>query len=415
MIDDLAPELVRALDELAPADPTARERWGNVLARLEQRERAETAQHRWPPRRRLVLAAALVAIVLTAVAAATYFALRDEGGTPIDLTLIGDGDHSTVAGESSAIIVSIALPHGGPRTLWTCPQRDFCGSLTSVAWTPDGRRLAFTLDQMGGTSTFVGLHLIDLATGRDIRVPAVPAGPAGLRMLRRMAAVRTFGCVNPIQLAWSPDGARLAYTCESTRTIWRRSAVYTIRPDGTDRRRLPTRVPNAAWAAWSPDGAHIAFATAPRRDTPIWTDTRQPRIHVHSSIVVMRLDGSDRRVVAPDGTAPTWSPDGRRIAYAGRCGIEVVHLRDQPATVSCVAPGLRDGVPAWAPDGEHIAVAAADGTWLVGLDGRRPSRLTDLRNTTYWGLARPTWRPPTAPGPDDRREPAPCTDPATCR
>ena len=48
-------------------------------------------------------------------------------------------------------------PGGRLRTLWRCPERGvFCGDLTSIAWSPDGKRLAFTLDELGGMSGYVG-------------------------------------------------------------------------------------------------------------------------------------------------------------------------------------------------------------------------------------------------------------------
>jgi TolB protein len=88
---------------------------------------------------------------------------------------------------------------------------------------------------------------------------------------------------------------------------------------------------------------------------------------------------------------PTWSPDGRSIAYvAGRArggGLEprvestvrVVGVRDRR---SRVVHRLRDGSlsgMAWSPDGRHLALALSDGIHALRLDDGTLRRLTDDR------------------------------------
>ena len=76
--------------------------------------------------------------------------------------------------------------------------------------------------------------------------------------------------------------------------------------DGTDQVRIgdgtvkfPTKVTDAAW---SPDGSRILFERS-------WG--RRPRKHVY----VMNADGgAQHQVGALEGSMPTWSPDGTRIA-----------------------------------------------------------------------------------------------------
>jgi Tol biopolymer transport system component len=73
--------------------------------------------------------------------------------------------------------------------------------------------------------------------------------------------------------------------------------------DGSDRVRL-TAGPNDFAPTWSPDGARIAF---------VRTSASSQR----QEIVVMNADGTDQRSLTPAGesdSCPAWSPDGGQIA-----------------------------------------------------------------------------------------------------
>jgi hypothetical protein len=73
---DWSPELAVALDGLVPLGDGSRANWDDVLAR-EGRRREWWIGSRRPSRRlRLAIVVALVFLLLTAVATATYFALR---------------------------------------------------------------------------------------------------------------------------------------------------------------------------------------------------------------------------------------------------------------------------------------------------------------------------------------------------
>jgi dipeptidyl aminopeptidase/acylaminoacyl peptidase len=297
---DLHSDLALRLDRLVPAEALAGD-WADVVRRT----------RREPRRRRrafkLAVGTALF-LVLAAVATATYVALTRSGSGPLPgaLTVINGGP------AGAAQIVEVR-PGGKARVLWHCPENVFCGELVGVDWSPDARHVAFTLDELGGASAYVGLHIVDVATDRDIHIPHVPLAypmapqPRAVfeRLLRQ--SDQRLGCRWPHSVAWSPDGTRLAYDCGDSG----HRAIFTIRSDGTGHLRLPARLPNVSGPAWSPDGSRIAFAGS---------TTNGP-----SSIYVMRLDGSKRVLVARHGTDPDWSPDGRTIAYRHHRGIALVN------------------------------------------------------------------------------------------
>lgn len=265
--------------------------------------------------------------------------------------------------------VSTVDPRGGLRPLVRCPHHDeFCGEVESAAWAPDGRRIALSVTTIVVPTPYAGLHIVDTATGRDRQI----AGPC-------------MAC-DWQDLAWSPDGRRLAFV--------RSGSIYLINADGSGRRDLHTGTDSHdSSPSWSPDGKWIAYSTA---------------VAGHSSVSVIRVDGSARRLLVRRGSAPAWSPDGRVIAYRRGCGIRLVTAagRDatRPTTSNCQAMGVR-GSPVWSPDGRELAVAgpvrnrwstAPQGTWVMNADG------TDLRLLTPsvgFGILgeqpRPTWQPRT--------------------
>ena len=365
------------------------------------------SSHR-PRRRRVALLAAAVLVLLAAVASAAYLVLhspappiRPDGG---QLTL----PRITGGGNGPASIAAVSAD-GRLKTLWRCAPHGFCGSITSLAWSPDGTRVAFTLDEIGGLSAYIGLHIIDLATGKDIHIPGLPhASPterqsdATFTKLRRQAT-RRLGCPFPTDVAWSPDSRWIAYACPWGLGISPGpSRIFVIRNDGSERRAVPTGVTTALSPTWSPDGSQIAFATArvPRGRTR--SDTRDPYTEIRSAVYAVGLDGSHRRLLAREATAPSWSPDGSAIAYQSAChGIglvspagEVLTPGAEPGVCAAIGPA---GAPAWSPDGTQIAIESQAGLYVVHADGSRLDRVRGADGQQIFDTARPAWAPGVSP------------------
>jgi Tol biopolymer transport system component len=279
------------------------------------------------------------------------------------LTIIGGAGISTIGRD------------GRLARLFSCDASHGCYDLESIAWSPDGRRLAFSVTSVGAESVYNGIHVYDPVTGRD----------------------RQISFRDGFSLAWSPDGSRIAYV-ESSHFSFPWGSIFVIDPDGSHRRLVGTGTSGGDMSpSWSPDGKRLVFAT-----------TANPYVArlTNSSVSIVDVDGSHRRLLVEHASAPAWSPDGARIAYHAACrGIGLITLAGVDATpqspaFGCRATAVRRGNPVWSPDGRKLAVANALGVFVINVRSRSPAKEVELvtpfgsRDTGLgtFRTARPSWR-----------------------
>jgi hypothetical protein len=392
---DWVPELAAALDELVPLDDGSSATWDDVVARAGSRRRLWIARRQPGYRLRVAIVVTLVFFLLAGVATATYLALRS---SPAGL----------IIPRTKEPAFAMLDANGRPHDIWRCPRTWIC-DIPGVALSPDGRQLALSLGEIGGQSTNVGMHMVDVRTGAVSRIPdAALRGKTNAERLDALVLrqVRIFGCVFPSNLAWSPDGSRLAYSCATGRGL-PLDHIYTIRPDGTGRRLVPTHAFDAVSATWSPDAKRIAFSSCfyPVVERQSKFGFRSCR----SSVYVVDVDGRNQRRLAP-GSLPDWSPDGRTIAYVspGCHGADSTswRIRLMTPTGRDVTPGgggcagigpPQSIVPAWSPDGRRIAIAAETALYVMNADGSGLERVLrgNFLNRGFGGPQRPLWKPLT--------------------
>lgn len=267
----------------------------------------------------------------------------------------------------------------------------------------------------------LGIAAVTFGGSEKARVPVAPAdGVANGQILYRVGGEggSTWYSVMPdgssrqvvfdddqkpwlAQIAWSPDGTRIAYQ----NPIVDERGIFVANADGSDAVRL-TEGANDAWPSWSPDGTRILFSST-RYDPsippcePAGLDATCP-----TDIYAVEVDGSNVRRLTTDPVAEyraTWSPTGERIAFERntqdpplmRPAIFTMNPDGTDIRQVSSGDGGSDFWPNWSPDGERLAFASIRyedwGIWVVDADGSNERLILGGTGAGY--VDNPVWSP----------------------
>ena len=191
-------------------------------------------------------------------------------------------------------------------------REDLLGQPSNISWSPDSRRMAYAGDVGAGSAIFI--------------VDRRAFGPTQI-------VVETLRAIDP---AWSPDGSVIAFQSKVD------TALHIVVPDGTGERPLTWLKGTDLWPEWSPDGSALVVAAWLNGNFDIYT------VSAHGRTVTNVSNN------LADEYSPSWSNDGRRLAW-GRA------VTKEPSNDSHA----------------FVVVANADGTGQKVLPERR-SRPADL-------------------------------------
>jgi Tol biopolymer transport system component len=202
---------------------------------------------------------------------------------------------------------------------------------------------------------------------------------ATVRLLRVLSAALVLTAAlsaAPAQASNRGINGRIVFTANLKGRSWE---LYTMRPDGSDRRKLTktgSQDTSSYSPDYSPDGTMIAFhAPSDSGDYAIWT---------------VNADGSGLRQVTHDPGHtelwPNWSPDGSKLLFSrtdryGYVQIVVINA-DGSGDMKILTTGRNDGfMPMWTPDGAQIVFGSArkgqtSAVWIMNADGSNPRQLT---------------------------------------
>jgi dipeptidyl aminopeptidase/acylaminoacyl peptidase len=281
-----------------------------------------------------------------------------------------------------------------PADRWTPEEQMKVRIVSSVTPSPDGRRVAFTVngpvmtDEKSEFLTQIWVGAADGSASRQF----------------------TFGEKSSTNPQWSPDGQWVAFTSSRSgkNNIWR------IRTDGGEAEQVTDVKTGVGSFAFSPDGRWIAYTMSDppsdaeekakkRKDDPTLVDEDYKMSHLW--VITFEADAAGKReprqLTEGDfhvgggfgGQAFDWSPDGKSIAFTHtptprvndwtRGDISMVDVATgavRPLAVTARA----ESSPVYSPDGRWIAYSASDEpvTWgftrhvyVVEAAGGAPRRL----------------------------------------
>ena len=212
---------------------------------------------------------------------------------------------------------------------------------SSATWSPDGRQIAFHASASG---TGLPIKADPGAATQDSDIFII-AGNDGLRSHGKPRNLTATPAAIDDDADWSADGVTIVFTSHAATDNAVNSAtaeIYSIKADGTGKPvRLTNNTEEERAPSWSPNGKRIAFCC--RRNGPDF------------EICVMNADGSGQTVLtdnsAPDLT-PTWSPDARKIVFhrpvggAARFQLFSIAIDGTGETQLTFPPGL-NAFPNW--------------------------------------------------------------------
>ena len=261
--------------------------------------------------------------------------------------------------------------------LWAVPLRRSEGrpaiklseNAIQPAYTADGQRLAYLA--FAGDGRWEA-HVLDLASGQEESWGAADWRMGPVWIGKRLAFVRGGRVLlggkgaeaTAVNLPALPAGARIRLSADGGSAAWSDGMnLWAVPRLGAEPRLLVsgTQVLNFTW---SPDGHRLAYITADENPSPeLW---------------VVDVEGEEAPLLLIQGraelfSAPSWSPDGRTLAFSRTpLGAETASAGDiwlVNADGGNLRPLLRNDLeessPAWSPDGHYLAFNRAGNVWVL--------------------------------------------------
>lgn len=250
------------------------------------------------------------------------------------------------------------VPTAGPATA----ARQFTRgdkSVSNLAWSPDGKLLAFTMDAGEEKEAKPQVWFMYADGGEPWQVTKHKSGVRGFE--------------------FSPDGKTLLLAAtapvseDQEKRVKEKDDAVVVDHDFKmaqlwtwniltgEEKQISKGDFTVSDARWSPDGSHITFTTNP---TPRLDD-----IALGTVRILDVASGTERKLV--DSADPThtarWSPDGKWIAYLSSPGLLIYKENLFVVEAGGAAPKklsaafeLNAGEPIWSPDGKEIFFSSDD-------------------------------------------------------
>ncbi len=185
-------------------------------------------------------------------------------------------------------------------------------------WSPDGKMIAYVKNN--------DIHIIDLATKQITRLtswsscffpswspdgkkiafdaitnwPTVPGDSAGIWVMNTKGSKKRL-VIKGRSPHYSPDGAQFVYVGGAGSAKGTETQIWLADTSGSNQKQLTNNSISNWDPIWSPNGSFIAWGSSGNKD--------------NAGIWIMNADGTGEHLLVGKGGHPTWSPDGKKIAF----------------------------------------------------------------------------------------------------
>jgi len=294
---------------------------------------------------------------------------------------------------------------------------DFNGDDGSPMWSPDGRRLYYVSEQLGGPANVVYVDITATTTGTQIGKPQkltrhTDDGIHRARISRngewivyecgldlwvastkdgssRKIAIEAYvdDKVNPEKLVTSTNGATdfSPNPSETHIAFVIRGAIFLMPQTGGKAIRLTNHTAFDHGVSWSPDGKKIIFLSDRDGHENLYQldpdDTEHPEITAAHQFKVKQLTNFSEAV-----SGAVFSPDGKRIAFL-RAG-KLWSMNPDGTDVKVVVSEQQVIDYDWSPDSKSFVYARLDGSWgnelyIVPAAGGKSENITHYATGNY--------------------------------
>jgi Tol biopolymer transport system component/DNA-binding winged helix-turn-helix (wHTH) protein len=268
---------------------------------------------------------------------------------------------------------------GAERKVLTCPNTSL-GGLTTLAWSPDGKYIAFTSKDPKEEPAKIHLVSPDTFARRTLTSPSA----------------ENAGDLTP---AFSPDSQRVAFARQSSAGT---ADIYIVPITGGEPTRLTFDNAVLRGLAWTADGREIIFSSS-RADGGAGQHYDFGLAFISGLWRISASGGAAERVTIGglNFFFPNISRQGNRLTYVQRSpeDANIYRIDISDTTVSknpptkLIASTRHDGGPQFSPDGKRIVFHSARSgpleIWICDSDGTNFVQLTFLNRRA----GSPRWSP----------------------
>jgi Tol biopolymer transport system component/DNA-binding winged helix-turn-helix (wHTH) protein len=266
-----------------------------------------------------------------------------------------------VSGEDTGLYLVPAL--GGPERKLRPTERSNLlfptGLNTAISWSPDGKWIAY-VDSLPST-----VNLLSVKSLESTRL-----SPAA-------------GCIQEGHPAFSHGGDQLAYICSLDDSRERGIYVVTLH-DGTQK-LVTEKIGLQSGIAWTGDDSRLIFAKDQSGESQLFE-------------IAIANGSIQKLLIGQDATWPAISRKGDRLAFTSSFNTINIWRKDlmhpTSAGVKLLTSTREQTNPTYSPDGRHIAFESTRGgvqeVWVSNSDGTNLVQVSKLSN---YATGTPRWSP----------------------